>query len=135
MASIEENSAQINVLTVFMNAIIADSKTIDELPDQGSLVNTSEIAVRNAGVTEKTTVQKIIDGSNGVKIFIDSLPFVLLKHNLNNVPANRLILETNDTVIGYDNLSNMMYAIYLGGDSTDFQNVAVYNNVSGWDAS
>jgi len=132
MATISEIEAQLNVVTAWMNAVIAGGKTIAELPAASTLESTGEVAVINAGVTEKATVQQFTDKADGVVIYIAGVRFILIKHNLNNLEANRRILQTNDTIEGSNSSGNMMRAIYLGGDSTDFENPAVYNNLGGW---
>lgn len=132
MSQIDDIQTQQNELVTWMNAVIANGKTIDALPAQSSVVTTSEFAVRNAGVTEKLTlVQLLAQFLLSITITIAGLEFRLIKSQLNDQTV--FSLEENDVILGYDDLGNMMFAIYLGGDETDFQNVAVYKNVGGWD--
>ncbi len=64
------------------------------------------------------------------QVEIGGYAFLLMKSNL--TVGNRTTLETNDVVIGYDDLGNFLMAKYKGGTVTLFQDDTVYEKFGGF---
>lgn len=110
------------------------SKKGDELPIITSLSSTDKIIVFDTATEKISTILK----ANLVEdrfITISSLPFTLVKHKDNTNPANKLTLELYDFIIGATPDGSFINAQYLGGDSTDFTNEAVYTILGDQDLS
>ena len=113
----------------WINNVNANKKRTDQHDHQVTIDGDSKIRVFIDGVSKYVTATQLL---NSYWIIIDGLPFALYKHNLNIDPDKRGIQEINDVIVGFNNDSDFMNAIYLGGDVTDFRNEAVYNNFGGF---
>jgi hypothetical protein len=131
MATTQQNTDAINAIILWINAVISNSKNIDELPDMVNIVATGHLPVREGGVTQKLEIQKIITKALFDRlVVIDGKPFRIAKDNANTVNPNTL--EINDVVIGYSSPSTFLMAVYRGGDQTDFTNDSIYEKFSGF---
>ena len=106
------------------------SKKGDELPIITSLSSTDKVIVFDTATNKISTILKTNLVENRF-ITISGMEFTLIKHPDNSNPANKLTLELYDFIIGVTPLGTFINAQYLGGDSTDFTNEAVYNIFSG----
>lgn len=72
-----------------------------------------------------------VSAKSVVEITIDGKLFHLWKNPDNNNPLNVDVLEENDIIKGFDSAGRYMEAVYLGGDDTLFNDLAVYNRFAG----
>lgn len=131
MATLAQLTDQVNALTIWANAVVANSRNIDELPEMVSIVTAANLPVRGGGVTQKLEIQKIITQALADRlVVVDGKPFRIHKDVANTVNLNTL--EINDVIIGYVDANTFLMAVYRGGDQTDFANEVVYEKFSGF---
>ena len=65
MATISELQTQVDALTTTVNAIIANSSTINALTQQTPINQTSEMVLSLSGVEKKVTVSQLMKFING----------------------------------------------------------------------
>lgn len=84
---------------------------------------------RNSEPTNTSADWKLIVKAPST-IFISNLPFELIKNkSIPNLVDGSL--EPEDCLRGFTSTGEFIFAKYLGGDSTDFENETVYNIFTG----
>lgn len=117
---------QADIIYIFTATISSVDKEYLYVGVQPLLIGSGNNAVTSDDFVELGTADGVIP-----LIVIAGFNFELWKNPDNNNPANVKILEATDIIKGFTSNVKYMEAVYLGGDQTDFNNLAVYNRYAG----
>jgi hypothetical protein len=113
--------------------VILNSLQGNELPVSQTLPDTDWIFFFN---NSNDRVERILKSNfftvgNINEVLIEGLSFQLFKNPTNNLVANKKILQSGDIIKGFTSQNNYIEAIYLGGDTSLFDDLSIYSVFAG----
>jgi hypothetical protein len=113
--------------------VILNSLQGNELPISQTIPETDWMFFFNTSNdrVERVLKSNFLYAGNINVITIESLSFQLFKNPDNDTPANMQVMEINDIIKGFTSGTNYIEAVYLGGDTSLFDDLTVYNVFAG----
>lgn len=124
------NSVKVVCAYEHRNVILPATPYSDVQIDGNTYGNVTALIAALKGIVYKMASGEGGGGSSNVlTVTISGRVFRLIKGVGNSLETQ----EINDIIEGYAPNGDFIYAVYLGGNTADFSNTAVYNNVNGFE--